>query len=183
MIVYTNDGSVVRRFDEAGREYVVDNRFTAQWRYTQSVFDRAKEAIDAIVGDEEVTIRAPDPRPGHEGQTWERTIRGLGLDYEEFDSKGNGVFDREKTQIAFKLEASPEKRMEYAQQVETLLNDHVFKKEGVRFKAEISGKSTISLMIVSSGPRGPASFQSRQERSAENYLQSLSRLGPQRTQA
>ena len=46
--------------------------------------------------------------------------------------------------------------MEYAQQVEELLNEHVFKKEQIRFKAEISGKSTISLMIVPSGPRGRA---------------------------
>src|SRR4029077_11541548 len=129
-------------FDEQGEEYVVDSPFTAQWRFTPDIFNRARAAIDTLItGDGEVMI-------GKEGH--QKKVSGYGLEYDEKVTK------RENKQIAFKLEADPARRTELGKQVEELLNEHVFVGEGIRFKYEISGKSTISLMVVAEKPTGVA---------------------------
>lgn len=124
LIVVTNDGSVVHHFDGDGREYVVDNEFTAQWRYTREIYEEAEKEINRLILDHH------------------------GLVYEE------PVVDRERTQIAFKLQASPARRAQLGREVTDHLNT-LFAARGVQFRSEISGTSTISLMVEAQKPQVP----------------------------
>jgi hydroxymethylpyrimidine pyrophosphatase-like HAD family hydrolase len=149
LVIVTNDGSVIHHFHK-GEEYVVQNAYTRQWQYNRAEFTEAKKAIDAL-------------------------IQGTyGYEYEE-----GGVMNRENTQIAFKIEATAEKRSAIGKQIEGILNKHVFADKGVRFRAEVSGKTTVSLMIEARDVEPGADEEETPQ--ARAYRLGLRQGGPRRS--
>lgn len=114
LVVMTNEGAVVHHFLPDAREYIVLNDFTRQWYYNQEELGTLMDIVRDFTQD-----------------------RGI-----EFVPTSDGPPEnRENVQLAFKIEANVDTRIQYAREIE-----EEFTRRGLEgFQCTISGATTMSL--------------------------------------